>query len=108
MVRKYTSLKYGFNFVKGLYLNSSCTLDGEITLEDLKPLIGKSKIFEVQDWFGGCEKVKFTIQNVVETQHHFEFYVKSSSHVPERMCPTIYEIVKDLNIIAPISLRVER
>ena len=107
MNKKYASFKSGHDFVKGIYQNDSCRLRGrQITLEDLKPLIGKSKTFQIQDWFGGWEKVKFTIQNVVETRYHFEYHVQASSYVPERMCPTIYQIVKDLDIIAPISLRV--
>ena len=95
----------GSNFVKGIYWNDSCVLRGrQITLDDLKPLIGKSKTFQIQDFFGNWEEVTFTIQNVVETRYHFEYCVKASSYVPDRMCPTIYEIVKDLDIIAPLSL----
>lgn len=105
MNKKYTSITSGFNFVKGIYLNDSCLLKGrQITLEDLKPLIGKSKTFQIQDCFGDWDEVTFTIQNVVKTRYHFEYYVKASAYVPERMFPTIYQIVKDLDIIAPISL----
>ena len=105
MNKKYTSFTSGYDFVKGLYQNNACRLRGrKITLNDLKPLIGKSKTFQIQDCYGDWENVTFTIQNVVETRYHFEYYVKASSYVPERMCPTIYEIVKDLDIIAPISL----
>lgn len=105
MNKKYTSMQSGINFVKGIYQNDSCKLRGRhITLEDLKPLIGKSKTFQIQDYFGGWEDVTFTIQNVVETRYNFEYYVKASSYVPDRMCPTIYQIVKDMDLIAPISL----
>ena len=97
MNKKYTSMQSGMDFVKGIYQNDSCRLRGrKITIEDLKPLIGKSKTFQIQDCFGDWEEVTFTIQNVVETRYHFEYYVKASSYVPERQCPTIYQIVKDL------------
>lgn len=68
--------------------------------------IGKSKMFNVRDWFGYVDEVKFTITNIEKTKYDDYIYTIESNrdNVPVRYFPSPHKILIDNNNIAsPIS-----
>jgi hypothetical protein len=102
---------YGYNWVRGIYQNDSSTLQGKITLQDIKFLVGKNRTFEVCSFWGGSDMIKFTITEVEENEYgYFMIHIKASDCCPDRFYPSISEILgdeaKEKNLLFPISYQV--
>ena len=102
---------YGYNWARGEYRNSNSTLKEKVQLNDIQFLIGKNRKFEVCDFWGGSEIIKFTITNVEENEYgYFLIHIKASDRCPDRFYPSISEILgdeaKEKNLIFPISYQV--
>lgn len=112
MAHKIKVSNYGYNWVKGIYKNSDSELKGiKITLQDIQFLIGKSRTFNVCNFWGGSELIKFTITKIEETEFgYFIIHIAASNNCPDRFYPSISEILGDdaetNNWLFPISYQI--
>ena len=97
---------YG-NFVFGHYHNDKDIVRRkDITDNQIMDAIDKSKVFNVRDWFGDVDEVKFTITNIEKTEYGDYIYTieSNSDNVPVRYFPSPHQILIDNDTIAsPIS-----
>lgn len=100
---------YG-EFVMGKYRNSNDILRRkDITDEQIMSALGKSKTFNVRDFFGGIDCYTFTITDIEKTKYGDYIYtIKSNGNdVPVRYFPTIIQIVDgDYTVAAPVGYSV--
>ena len=78
----------------------------DITDNQIMDAIGKSKVFNVRDWFGDVDEVKFTITNIEKTKYDYYIHTieSDSDNVPVRYFPSPHQILIDNDTIAsPIS-----
>ena len=77
------------------------------TEEQIMRALGRSKSFYVRDWYGGEDKVTFTITKIEKTDYgEYIYTVESSQQISERFFPTVYEICWGDNIVSPLSLAI--
>ena len=93
---------YG-EFVLGKYRSSKDILRRkDITDSQVMAALGKSKTFNVRDWFGGVDSYTFTITDIEKTEYGDYIYTikTDDGNVPARYFPNIMDIVGDNNTIA--------
>lgn len=100
--------KNGHNWAQGVYATRNSVLDHKVNLSDLTFMIGKSRRFEVCDFWGGSEYTTFTIKEITEDNYYLYIKVKASSRCPDRFYPSISQILgeeecKNNDWIFPIS-----
>lgn len=100
---------YG-EFTLGKYRNSKDILRRkDIADSQVMAALGKSKTFNVRDWFGGVDSHTFTISDIEKTEYGDYIYTikTDDSNVPTRYFPDIRDIIGDDNTIAvPVSYSV--
>lgn len=95
----------GYSFVKGEYRT---TIDAkaayEYTDEEFLAAKGKRKSLYVRTWFGNEELVEFSISDVEITKFSDVIYtIASDKKVPERFFATPSDILRDTDIVYPVS-----
>lgn len=81
----------------------------DVTEEQIMAALGKSKTFNVRDWFGGTDTHTFTIVDIEKTKYGYCIYtIKCDDDaVPTSYFPDVRDIVDSYNTIAyPISYSV--
>lgn len=75
------------------------------TEEQIMQALGKSKEYNVRDWYGSVDEVTFTISSITKDKYGDYIYtVESSQRVPERFFPTPYDICIDYgDLVCAIS-----
>lgn len=70
--------------------------------------LNKSKSFNVRDWWGGVDWVKFTITNIEKDEWGDYIYtIESSKPIDEYYFPSIIQICEDYeNVASPTSYRI--
>ena len=81
----------------------------DVKEEQIMAALGKSKTFNVRDWFGSVDLVTFTITNIERDRYgHYIYTIKSSQSVNKDYFPSILEICEDYeNVVSPISYSVQ-
>jgi hypothetical protein len=95
-------------FVLGKYVKrEDAKPKSAFTEEQIMNALGRSKIFNVRDWFGSVDEVTFTITKIEKTDYgEYIYTVESTQQIPDRFFPTVYEICWGDNVAAPISLAI--
>lgn len=97
-------------FVIGKYRSSKDVLRRkDITDSQVMSALGKSKTFNVRDWFGGTHTHTFAIVDIEKTKYGDYIYtIKCDDNaVPTRYFPDIRDIIDDDTTIAyPVSYSV--
>ena len=110
IIMKTIKIKTYGRFVFGHYRNDKDILRRkDITDSQIMDAIGKSKVFNVRDWFGYVDEVKFTITNIEKTEYGDYIYTIESNrnNVPVEYFPSLHQILIDNDTIAsPISYSV--
>lgn len=76
---------YG-EFVLGKYRNSNDIVRRkDVTDSQIMAALGKSRAFNVRDWFGGVNNYTFSIANIIKTEYGDYIYtIKCNGNVPDR------------------------
>ena len=97
-------------FVIGEYRDSKDVLGRkDVTEEQIMAALGKSKTFNVRDWFGGTNTHTFAIVDIDKTKYGDYIYtIKCDDDtVPARYFPDVRDIVDSYDTIAyPVSYSV--
>lgn len=98
----------GYFWVRGRYWNDNDRLRKQtITIHDIFPLVGLSREFEVCNFWGSSDIIRFTITKIEVVKNNFVITVLASQNCPERFYPSIYQIVEKIaeqkNLFFPIS-----
>lgn len=96
-------LKSYSDFVIGKYRSRKDVVRREdVKEEQVMAALGKSKTFNVRDWFGGTETHIFTIVDIEKTEYGDYIYtIKCDDDaVPTRYYPRVRDIVESYNNIA--------
>ena len=78
----------------------------DVKEEQIMAALGKSKTFNVRDWFGGTNTHTFAIVDIEKTKYGDYIYTIKcdDDHVPTRYYPLVGDIVDSYNTIAyPVS-----
>ena len=97
-------------FVIGKYRNRKDVLGRkDVAEEQIMAALGKSKTFNVRDWFGGTDTHTFAIVNIDKTEYGDYIYtIKCDDDaVPTGYYPDVRDIVDSYDTIAyPVSYSV--
>ena len=97
-------------FVIGKYRNRKDVLRRkDVAEEQIMAALGKSKTFNVRDWFGGTDTHTFAIVDIDKTKYgDYVYTIKCDDDcVPARYFPDVSDIVDSYDTIAyPISYSV--
>lgn len=103
-------LKSCGEFVIGKYRNSKDIIRRkDVTEEQVMSALGKSKTFDVRDWFGGTDTHTFAIVDIEKTKYGDYIYTIEcdSDDVPTSYFPLVADIVNSDDTIAyPVSYSV--
>lgn len=94
------------NFVLGSYKKESDAKPvKEFTEEQIMAALNKSKSFNVRNWYGSTDYVKFTIINITKDEYGDYIYtIESSQRINKDYFPSPYELCKGCEDVAsPIS-----
>lgn len=81
----------------------------DVTEEQIMSALGKSKTFNVRDWFGDTDTHTFAIVDIEKTKYgHYIYTIKCDDDcVPTGYYPDVRDIISSYNTIAyPISYSV--
>lgn len=97
-------------FVIGKYRSRKDVLRRkDVTEEQIMAALGKSKTFNVRDWFGGTDTHTFAIVDIDKTKYgNYIYSIKCDDDaVPTRYYPDVRDIVDSYdNIAYPVSYSV--
>lgn len=107
-ILKIQCTNYGYSWVRGRYWNDDDRLRKQtIKIYDVLPLVGLSKEFEVYNFWGSSDIIKFTISKIEVSKNNIIITVTASQNCPERFYPSVSQIIEDVakqnNLVFPIS-----